>query len=192
MTMIKNNTPLFCVMGRSGSGKDTLVNKICKELHMNQIISYTTRPRRKKEGDTHIFTDISEYENAKNRNILAAYTEINGYTYWTTKDQLIENDFYIIDPDGVKTLKKIPNLQKRLVIIYIQASPDTRFERSVNTRGDKIQDFINRNASENDQFFNLETFCDYDYSICNKDLDKSLSILRHIIAIENGLTCSYK
>jgi len=100
---------------------------VCKELHMNQIISYTTRPRRKKEGDTHIFTDISEYENAKNRNILAAYTEINGYTYWTTKDQLIENDFYIIDPDGVKTLKKIPNLQKRLVIIYIQASPVTPY-----------------------------------------------------------------
>ena len=90
-----SNHKLFCIMGESASGKDTLTNRLCNETGIKQIISYTTRPRRNGEGDTHIFVDDAVYESMKDN--IAAYTEINGFKYWTTTDQLYNNDVYIID-----------------------------------------------------------------------------------------------
>ena len=81
-------------MGESSSGKTTLVERLCNETGLKQIISYTTRPRRNGEGDTHIFVDDSMYEQMQDK--LAAYTEINGAKYWTTLDQLYDNDVYKI------------------------------------------------------------------------------------------------
>ena len=44
---------IFYVMGKSSSGKDTIFANILgrKELHLNQIILYTTRPARANETD---------------------------------------------------------------------------------------------------------------------------------------------
>ena len=52
---------LFCVLGRTSSGKDTLVNKLCEKTGAKKLISYTTRPRRDREEDTHIFEEIVKY-----------------------------------------------------------------------------------------------------------------------------------
>ena len=82
-------------MAESGAGKDTLVNRLCEETGLKKIISYTTRPRRTNEGDTHIFVDDSVYEQMKDN--LAAYTEINGFRYWTTIEQIYDNDILVRD-----------------------------------------------------------------------------------------------
>ncbi len=44
---------IFCVMGKSASGKDTIYNKILQDdsLHLSRIIPYTTRPIR--DGETY-------------------------------------------------------------------------------------------------------------------------------------------
>ena len=47
---------LLCVLGRTSCGKDTLVNKLCDRTGLTAITSYTSRPRRTNEGDTHIFS----------------------------------------------------------------------------------------------------------------------------------------
>ena len=43
---------IFCVMGKSASGKDTIYNKILQDdsLMLSRIIPYTTRPIR--DGET--------------------------------------------------------------------------------------------------------------------------------------------
>ena len=66
---------LFCVLGETASGKDTLTKKLCDETGMKQVISYTTRNRRDNEGDTHIFVDNSVYEQMKSDDNIAAFTE---------------------------------------------------------------------------------------------------------------------
>ena len=117
---------LLCVMGRTASGKDRLVNKLCERTGLKPIVSYTTRPRRENEGNTHIFTTEDVYEQAKSNGNIAAYTEIAGNKYWTTVDQLYENDVYIIDPFGVKTLRELdlPNL--RIVTVFVNTPDDVR------------------------------------------------------------------
>ena len=42
---------IFCLMGKSSSGKDTIFKEISniKELKLNPIVLYTTRPKRTNE-----------------------------------------------------------------------------------------------------------------------------------------------
>lgn len=145
-----NEKILIC--GRSGSGKDTFA-KLLKQFGLKDVCSYTTRPRRDGEGDTHIFIDESEVKNYPNK---IAITEINGYTYFATKEQLEEADYYIIDPNGIEYLHShYPDIKYR--IVYIYADRNIRKKRAIVRGGKKeAKIFISRNKSENAQFSNFE------------------------------------
>jgi guanylate kinase len=171
-------------MGRTASGKDSLVNKLCERTNLSQIISYTTRERRDGEGDTHIFVTTEDYEAMKANGEVAAYTEIAGNLYWTTVDQLYENDIYIIDPIGVEVLKKLnlPNL--RLVTVYINTPDTIREKRAIHKRKDNKDKFRARNLSERNQFRNMLKEANFDYAISNIEFPKAFSVLKWIADVE--------
>jgi guanylate kinase len=175
---------LLCVMGRTSCGKDTLVSKLCERTGLTAITSYTTRPRRDGEGNTHIFSDIGVYEKMMVEGNVAAHTEIAGNTYWTTIDQLYKNSVYIIDPHGVDTLRKLnlPNL--RIVTIYINVPDEIRKDRALNQRGDDRFTFLKRDIAERDQFKMMLRYADFDYALSNIDVAKAYSVLRWIATIE--------
>lgn len=167
--MLKENKPLdkrgthllFCIMGRSASGKSSLVRKYCKEHEeFSAIKSYTTREQRKEEivsGESdHIF--IKDDEVDKYINDMAAYTEINGAKYFTTKDQIMKNDFYVIDPIGLDKLKEYVSKEGMdviLVPIYIYVDRSEVERRAIN-RGDDIEAYLKRYESEYEQFSEFE------------------------------------
>ena len=130
-----SNHKLFCIIGETASGKDTLTKKLCEDTNMKQVISYTTRNRRDNEGDTHIFVDNSVYEQMKSDDKIAAYTEINGNRYWSTIDQLYDNDLYIIDPIGMKSLEDLGLEDIDYCSIYLNVPSDIRLDRAL-YRGD--------------------------------------------------------
>lgn len=174
---------ILCVMAESSAGKDTVVNKLCEKTGYNQLISYTTRPRRKNEGDTHIFVTEENYQEMLAIGQVAAYTEINGYRYWCTIDQLYVTDIYVIDPMGVRLLKSlnIPNL--RLVSVYINV-PEKIREQRAKSRGDDMSVYRARSLSERQQFRDMKKNMDVDYVIPNTDLAKSVSVLKWICSVE--------
>lgn len=176
---------LLCILGRTASGKDSLVNKLCERIGLKAINSYTTRPRRENEGDTHIFTTKEVYGQMQTEGNIAAYTEIAGNFYWTTIDQLYKNDIYIIDYDGLKTLRtlNLPNL--RLVSVFIHVPDDIRESRAVNNRKDDKSKFRVRNFAESAQFREMIKKMDFDYSISNIEFPKAYSVLRWIATIED-------
>ena len=53
---------IFCIMGKSATGKDTIYKKLLQndELNLRRIVSYTTRPIREgeREGIEYHFTDV--------------------------------------------------------------------------------------------------------------------------------------
>ena len=57
---------IFYIMGKSSSGKDTIYSRIMqdKELHLNKIILYTTRPMREGEesGREYHFVDEKVFQ----------------------------------------------------------------------------------------------------------------------------------
>ena len=177
---------LLCVLGRTSCGKDTLVGKLCERTGLTAITSYTTRPRRINEGDTHIFSSREVYEQMQAEGNVAAYTEIAGNIYWTTIDQLFEHSVYIIDPNGVETLRQLnlPNL--RLVTVYINTPDSVRKERALNKRGDDRLTFMKRDMAEKDQFRAMLRNADFDYAISNIDVAKAYSVLRWIATVESA------
>ena len=182
--MMKTEHTLLCIMGRTASGKDSLVNKLCERTGLTQILSYTTRDRRTDEGDTHIFVTKEDYDIMKANGEVAAYTEIAGNLYWTTIDQLYENDVYIIDPIGVEVLKKLnlPNL--RLVTVFINTPDTIREKRAIYKRKDNKDNFRTRNLSERNQFRNMLKEANFDYAISNIEFPKAFSVLKWISDVE--------
>jgi guanylate kinase len=174
---------LLCVLGESSSGKDSLVAKLSERTGLTTICSYTTRPRRNGEGETHIFVDDATYEEMVAEGRIAAFTEISGYKYWTTRDQLFENSYYIIDYNGLKTLRSLnlPNL--RLISVYINVPESIRKERAIK-RGDKLDVYRKRCLSEREQFRQMKKDMDVDYVVSNLDFAKSFSILKWITTAE--------
>lgn len=177
---------LLCIMAESSAGKDTLANKLSEVMGYSQLISYTTRPKRDREGNTHIFVDDDVYREMLEKNQVAAYTEINGYKYWSTIDQLYCNDLYVIDCQGVEVLKSLnlPNL--RIVSVYINVPEDIRRERA-KSRGDDMNVYRARCLSERQQFRQMKKDMNVDYVIPNIEFPKAFAVLKRIATIEGLL-----
>ena len=182
--MNKEHT-LLLILGRTASGKDSLVNKLCERTNLKAVTSYTTRPRRENEKDTHIFTTENVYEQMQTEGKVAAYTEISGYHYWTTIDQLYENDIYIIDYRGVQTLKKLDLPDIRFVTVFVNTPDKVREERALNKRKDDKFVFRKRSLDEAAQFREMLKNADFDYSVSNIELPKAYSVLRWISEVED-------
>lgn len=181
--MNKEHT-LLLIVGRTASGKDSLVGKLCERTNLKAITSYTTRPRRENEGNTHVFTTEDVYEQMQTEGKVAAYTQISGYHYWTTIDQLYENDIYIIDYKGIKTLRELnlPNI--RFVTVFVNTPDKIREERALQKRKDDKFVFRKRSLDEAAQFREMLKNTDFDYSVPNIELPKAYSVLRFISDIE--------
>ena len=172
------------ICGRSCSGKDTYAREL--EKHgLKGVCSYTTRPRRDGEGDTHIFITEDEVKNYPNK---IAITEINGYTYFATKEQLEEADYYIIDPLGIKTLQQnYPDISFK--IVYMYAPTELRKQRAVQRGGAKEEQvFEKRNESEDGQFTEFEqNMTSYDLILHRNTKDDPEFIQRCVIYDLYGL-----
>lgn len=181
---------LLCIMAESAAGKDSLANLLCERNSFSAILSHTTRPRRINEGETHVFVTENTYNQMLQEKQVAAHTVINGFHYWCTKEQLYNNDVYVIDPIGVETLKSLnlPNL--RLVTVYINVPEEIRKERAM-SRGDDINTYRSRSLSERQQFRDMKKNMDVDYVIPNLDFAKAYSVLKWIATVE-GLWKNHK
>lgn len=186
MIMSDKEHMLFCVLGRSSSGKDTLVNKLCEKTGAKQLISYTTRLRRDREKNTHIFVTEEEYKKMLSDGQVAVDTNINGNYYWSTIEQLYEADVYIVDYIGWKKLKELELPGIRFVSVFINTPDEIRKERALNKRGDDKKIFASRNFSEKRQFEEMLKKGDFDYSLRNIKFPESFSVFKWIYTAEGG------
>ena len=180
----KDRKIVFLVIGRSGTGKDTLVNYMCQKYGLKKLKSYTTRPPRQNEEDTHIF--ISPEDVQKYRDDIIAYTKIGEFEYFATKSQLKDINFYIIDPKGVQDLENIPNLKEEFTFIKLFIYlPEKERKKRIALRGDSEEAFLKRQEGEKQQFDNFELQTDlFDYAICNMDLIEAQKEIEHIVQFE--------
>ena len=153
-------------------------------MGLTQVVSYTTRPMRKSEknGSDHIFItdeEVSQYEND-----IAAYTEINGFKYFTTYDVIDKADIYVIDPIGVDNLKIKCGDRYDFIEIYIR-TPQKIAEERARIRGDKLKDFKQRWVSENKQFTDYENRHTFEWHLRNdRPFDESVDKVCSWIQIE--------
>lgn len=186
---------LYCIVGRTAVGKSTITRMVAEKLGMAVLQSFTTRPKREAELKhdptklDHIF--VSKEDAKVYQNKMVAYTEINGYEYWCNLSQLYTSDFYVIDPNGIRYLKKyiedneIDNL--RLVVINIKMPYVTSISNATK-RGQSIQEFQQRYDSETTQFDEFEKDGYVDYKVLNDStLHRAVEKLTKIIMEDSGL-----
>ena len=173
---------VYCVLGRTGSGKSTVTKEAANKLNMKVLKSYTTRQRRENETDENCdHTFISPDEVEKYRNDMIAYTERVGYCSFATKQQLLDNDFYIINPTGYYELKlKTKDMNVELVTIMVNV-PYNDLRQRAKKRGDYDAWQANY-IKESEEFSNFEKSHLIDYFILNdRSIEESVAKMVRII-----------
>lgn len=133
---------IFCMMGKSSSGKDTLYKLILENetLKLSNIVPYTTRPIRagEQDGVEYFFVDekrLLELQEANKVIELRAYNTIHGiWKYFTVNDGQIhlENQSYLM----ITTLEAYEKLrgyfgEDKIVPVYIEVEDGIRLQRAL-------------------------------------------------------------
>lgn len=141
------NKKLFLIVAGSGTGKDYVVDKLCKEFHKEKVISRTTRKKRFKYEDTHMFVPNIQADIEFNNSI--ARTIFNGNRYYAMLEDLKGKTFYIIDKKGVESISNNANIDALTVFIdcpwHIRA-------KQMRKRGDSICNIISRLINDRREF----------------------------------------
>lgn len=179
---------LYCIIGRTGSGKSTITKQLCIKEKMSVVKSYTTRAMRDNETEeTTDHTHISSSEVDKYRSDMVAYTERVGYCSFATLQQIKENNFYIINPQGFYDLQKYIkdnhlDEEIQLISVYIRV-PFTKLRKNALNRGD-YESWQENYKKENDEFVQFEKNGDVDYYLLNDTLiDDAYDKLKRIVNI---------
>lgn len=135
---------LYCVMGKSASGKDTLYNMLLKDtdLALKPVVTYTTRPIRsgEMEGVTYHFTDVPGLAALKAAGRVIEcrdYDTIHGiWSYFTVDDGQInakrpEDQIIIGTLESYVALKTYFG-NDMIVPLYIHVDDGERLSRALN------------------------------------------------------------
>ena len=184
---------VYCVLGRTGSGKSTVTKQAAKQLNMKILRSYSTR-QYLREGETKENSDhtlILSDEVEKYRDDMIAYTDRVGYCNFATKQQLLDNDFYIINPTGYYELKlKTKDMDVELVTIMVNV-PYNDLRQRAKKRGDYDAWQANY-IKESEEFSNFEKSNLIDYFVLNdRSLEESVAKMIRVInkdKLKRGIT----
>ena len=132
---------IYCVIGKSASGKDSLFKAILHKqpIPLKTIITYTTRPIRSHEqnGVEYFFVSTEQFCKMREQGLVIEYrcynTVFGDWYYFTADDgQISESDNYLL----IMTLEGYSSLCKyfgndRIISIYINVEDGLRLERAL-------------------------------------------------------------
>lgn len=133
---------IYCIMGKSSSGKDTIYKKLAEDadLPVKTLVPYTTRPMRDGETDgvEYYFCDedkLAELEAAGKVIELRAYNTVHGvWKYFTVNDHQMadETKDYLL----IGTLEAYLKLRSYfgagwVIPIYIEVEDGLRLQRAI-------------------------------------------------------------
>ena len=142
LAMEKIMGKIFCLMGKSASGKDTIYGKLLKQpgLNLKRVIPYTTRPVRsgEREGETYFFRTLeqaAEMERSGKIIEIRDYHTVHGlWRYFTADDGHIclERDSYLM----IGTLEAYGKIRdyfgaESVVPLYVWVDDGLRLERAL-------------------------------------------------------------
>ena len=135
---------IICLIGKSGSGKSTIEQKLCSDLKINQVVSHTTRPPRNEELDgLDYFFCTDDYFEEERENFIEQrlYKIINKdgtkgiWRYGLHRNSIKEGlNVVVVDPNGYKALRKYFG-RDNVLPFFIHCSDATRLNRIL-LRGD--------------------------------------------------------
>lgn len=132
---------IFCIIGKSSSGKDTIYRKLLKDkkLALKKIITYTTRPMRdgEKEGVQYFFRTKDEMDAFEKQSRLVEkrvyHTILGDWYYFTVDDGQVEKDGNYVIITTLDQFAKIRDYWKKdcVLPIYIEVDDGERLKRAL-------------------------------------------------------------
>lgn len=180
---------MLIVLGKTASGKDTIVKELVSKHGFKKVVTYTTRPMRKKEISdvTYHYIPEQEFLEKTQEGFFAeykAYKTEEGIWYYGSAIQDYTNAdekcVIILTPNGLKDILK---LKIEFSSIYVYANNSTIKERLAK-RGDRKEEAERRLKQDNIDFKGVENMVDkIIYNNSNDSIDnvvnKLLAYLRY-------------
>lgn len=149
------------ILGKSGSGKTTVVDIITENFRYDKVVTNTSRPMREGEveGVDYNFLTDEEFDTLIEQGEFVEYFIAgNGWKYGTSKESLEKDDIFIIlTPSGLDKLKEG---KYDIVSIYVDVDDKTRYIRQLE-RGDDIKEVCRRSITDENDFKNIEDKVDF-------------------------------
>lgn len=154
---------MIFIIGKTASGKDTIVKKLVEKYGYKKMISYTTRPMRqneKQDVDYH-FIDKEDFLNKVENNFFMEYkkfeTAFGDWWYGSSETDYLnagKDTIKIIEPNGLQDiLYKIKKNKLNItpICIYIYANNKT-IKKRLMQRGDDKKEAKRRLERDNKDF----------------------------------------
>lgn len=146
---------LYLFLGRSGSGKTSVVHELCQRLNLTSVSSFTDRPPRYEGEKDHVFVSPEEFDLITDQ---IAFASFGGYRYCTTSAVLDNSDCFVIEPKGVIDLKR-SYTARPIVVVGIYA-PIRILEERMRQRGDSEDAIKTRLENDEITFGMADDLCD--------------------------------
>lgn len=178
---------MVILIGKTASGKDTILNNLVTRHGYKKIITYTTRPMRdgEKQDITYHFVSEEDFKQKINKGFFVEYkiynTECGTWYYGTAIEDLEnveDNNIIILTPDGYRDICK--KLKHKPKCIYIYANNKTIKNRLIQ-RGDNENEANRRLTHDNADFKGFEY--EADKVVYNNEGDNLDDVVNKIIEI---------
>ena len=166
-----NKSEKLILIGKSGSGKNYLLNKL-KDLGLKISLKITTRPMRLNESDGVDYNFINEdsFDKLVESNQLIVYQDFYNNKGEIWKYGILSEDFnnsqlFIMTPGEIKQMPI--EIRKKCFVVYLDIDRQIRENRLFH-RNDTNDSIIRRLDSDEKDFNN---FKDYDLRITDPEFD---------------------
>jgi guanylate kinase len=173
----------------SGAGKTTLSRMLLtEERNITLSISVTTRARRPGEvhGRHYYFIDRARFDDLRKRGDLLEYAEVFGNFYGTPRRpvekalRLGRDVLFDVDWQGTKQLRRRASAD--LVSVFILPPSSGELARRLHSRAQDDQTVIRARMAK--AAGEMSHWSEYDYVVVNRELSRSFSEVRAILAAE--------
>ena len=179
---------LVILSGPSGSGKDTVLNKLCEcDPDVKVSVSMTTREKRDDEIDgVHYYFVTREYFEKKiSENRMLEYAEYAKNYYGTPAepvDEMLSQGKSVILKIEVQGAEKIRNRYDDVISIFLMPPSLRVLEQRLRGRGTEDEETIQHRlfiAREE-----IRKAYDYDYVVINDTVEKAVEDIKAILCAE--------
>ena len=147
------------IIGKTGSGKDSIFKGLQESETLHKVISTTTRPMREYEVDgvDYYFIDKYDFFEQDNFDKFLDTSVFNGWYYGTNIDNLDENKINILVGDNSRLLDLLTNDSVEAIIFYIEAFDKERLMRCLTREEDPdVHEIIRRFVAEEEDYGSKE------------------------------------
>lgn len=189
---MSENGILIIFSGPSGSGKDTVLNKLIGGREDIKVsVSMTTREKREGEidGTHYYFVNRDYFEKKVSEDNMLEYAEYNGNMYGTPKapvDEMLKSGKAVVLEIEVQGAEKIRRIYPDVISIFLMPPSMRVLEERLRGRGTDDEETINHRlviAREE-----IRRAPEYDYVVINDTIENAVAGIETIINAERKKT----